>query len=118
MKQYLGAKLVKAEPASRGEYPGYFVQYPEGYSSWSPKASFEEAYRQIDGMPFGLALEALRKGFKVRCKGWPEGRHLEFADATEYKFPYIREVYASGGNNMWLAPQIDLLAEDWMIILE
>lgn len=61
MKQYIGTKLVEAEPARRingtmvvgmseavaidatVEY-GYRVRYPDGYESWSPKDVFEAAY--------------------------------------------------------------------------
>ena len=48
MKCYLGTKIVTAEPekhANGGE--GYRVVYPDGYASWSPKDTFEIAYREI-----------------------------------------------------------------------
>lgn len=56
MKAYVGTKIVKAEPCAAwkdaGKYktgaPGYKVIYPDGYVSWSPKAVFEEAYKEID----------------------------------------------------------------------
>lgn len=55
MKAYIGAKVLKAEPCTRGEFlandsadEGYRVQYPDGYVSWSPKATFEQAYRALD----------------------------------------------------------------------
>lgn len=66
MKQYIGTKLIEAEPAYRAQkgngnftitddpakvfpnYPdvedGYRVRYPDGYESWSPKETFEKAY--------------------------------------------------------------------------
>lgn len=61
LKPYLGVKLLKARPMTRGEYneyrgwelpedengadEGYLVQYePDGYQSWSPKVQFENAY--------------------------------------------------------------------------
>jgi len=61
MKQYIGTKLVEAEPARRinGKAvvsmseavaidatveQGYRVRYPDGYESWSPKEVFEAAY--------------------------------------------------------------------------
>lgn len=28
-------------------HPGYLVEYPDGYRSWSPKAQFEAAYMQV-----------------------------------------------------------------------
>lgn len=61
---YVGAKILQAKPMSklevmrlRGELkgdepmeldqPGYQVIYPDGYVSWSPKATFESAYRLV-----------------------------------------------------------------------
>ena len=95
MKQYIGVKMVQAEPAYRywlncGQVvfvahdedkpqiielataceDGYKVHYQDGYVSWSPKDVFEEAYRQADAMNFGLALEAAKKGERVARKGW------------------------------------------------
>jgi hypothetical protein len=34
------------EPGDK-KIAGYLVQYPDGYESWSPKESFEGAYRLI-----------------------------------------------------------------------
>ena len=58
LKEYLGIKKIKAEPAPApddiGEYEqgdlGYKVVYPDGYVSWSPKGVFEEAYQEVDGL--------------------------------------------------------------------
>lgn len=63
MKTYIGVKLIQAEPLTLGAYnerrgwtippnedpdrAGYFVRYPDGYISWSPKEVFEEAYRPV-----------------------------------------------------------------------
>jgi hypothetical protein len=70
MKQYIGTKLIEAEPAYRvrrdngnfaitddpaklfPSYPsveeGYRVRYPDGYESWSPKEVFERAYLPME----------------------------------------------------------------------
>lgn len=64
MKTYIGAKLIKATPMTRGDYNihkgwaipsnedptevGYLVEYSTNYQSWSPKAIFEEAYRELN----------------------------------------------------------------------
>lgn len=70
MKQYIGTKMIQAEPAFRvsgesfsgmivtegNDFPsdatvceqGYRVQYPDGYVSWSPKEVFEKAYLPLD----------------------------------------------------------------------
>ena len=47
MKNYIGVKIVKAEPQVKNGKPGYKVVYPDGYVSWSPKDVFEEAYRGL-----------------------------------------------------------------------
>ena len=63
MKNYIGTKIIQAEPAYRVDgkvYPisepcprcmnrqeGYKVCYPDGYESWSPKDVFEKAYLEV-----------------------------------------------------------------------
>ena len=62
MKKYIGTKLVKAKPMTRGEYntyrgwqipenenpkdKGYLVEYSDYYITWSPKEVFERAYNE------------------------------------------------------------------------
>ena len=86
MKDYIGVKVVAAEPMSRGEYneyrgwkipsdenpedEGYHIRYSDGYESWCPKKQFNEAYRKCDNMTFGIAIEAMKKGNKVARRGW------------------------------------------------
>ncbi len=96
MKTYIGTKIIRAFPMTRGDYnlyrdwtlpanengadPGYLVEYQDGgkpnhpghtgYISWSPKEQFDNAYRPTSGMTFGLAIEALKKGEKVARAGW------------------------------------------------
>lgn len=101
MKQYLGVKLVHAEPLTRGEYnerrgwtipadenpadEGYIVKYPDGYISWCPKAQFEEANRPVDALTFGMAVEAAKKGFKIARDGWNgKGMFLYHIPAAAY----------------------------------
>ena len=79
MKTYLGVKLIKAEIKQQHEctnkdciegIEGYKVAYEDGYESWSPKEVFEKAYRRIDGLTFGLAIEAMRLGKCIARTGW------------------------------------------------
>lgn len=44
MENYIGVKIVKAEPQKKNGVPGYRVKYPDGYVSWSPKETFENTY--------------------------------------------------------------------------
>ena len=48
MKTYIGTKIIQAEPQeNQVGQPGYKVMYSDGYVSWSPKAVFEIAYREV-----------------------------------------------------------------------
>ena len=55
MKQYIGTKLIEAEPCPAwkdcGRHktgdPGYKVRYSDGYESWSPADVFERAYLSL-----------------------------------------------------------------------
>lgn len=143
MEKYLGVKLVEAEPMNKYEFymnikgidckednaEGYMVKYPDGYESWSPKEVFEEAYRRIDNLTFGLAIEALKKGYRVARKGWNGKKMwLILVNANEYELeaykyfnakslaPYIAMKTADEQLVPWLASQTDVLAEDWMVI--
>ena len=104
MKQYIGTKIIQAEPAYRvdGEVfvkanivpcgvhteDGYKVVYPDGYESWSPKDVFEAAYRETSGMNFGLAIEAAKIGKKIARAGWNgKGMFLYHVPAAAYP-PY------------------------------
>lgn len=52
MRNYIGVKIVKAEPQEKDGALGYQVKYPDGYVSWSPKETFENAYRELDCKDF------------------------------------------------------------------
>jgi hypothetical protein len=142
MKKYLGVKIIEAEPMNLGDYnklrgwtipdnedparAGYRVLYPDNYISWSPKEIFEEAYRKTDGLTFGLAVEAMKKGYRVARAGWngkgmwlrivvPGGDNKSFDMGME-NLPYIEMKTADNKLVPWLASQTDMLAEDWMIV--
>ena len=157
MQKYIGTKLVMAEPAHRywmsdGEKvivaydednpkkvkdataceDGYKVVYPDGYESWSPKEVFEEAYRLSDGMSFGLAIEAAKRGERIARKGWNgKNQYVELACCISYVNrdqltvnvdhknignKALAFVGTSGVQLGWLASQADMLAEDWYIV--
>lgn len=52
LENYIGVKIIKAEPQEKDGRPGYKVRYPDGYVSWSPKETFEKAYRKLDCVDF------------------------------------------------------------------
>ena len=51
MQNYIGVKVIKAEPENRDGRLGYKVEYPGGYQSWSPKEAFEDAYLPMGNNP-------------------------------------------------------------------
>lgn len=77
LKQYIGTKMVKAEPMAKSaavakgwarpssegneNVPGYHVQYtnPDGstYDSWSPKDVFEKSYQVAEDFKDRLIIE-------------------------------------------------------------
>lgn len=160
MKQYLGVKLINAKPMTRGEYntyrnwtfpedengddEGYLVEYLDGgkantpdhngYVSWSPKDVFNRAYKATDGMSFGLAVEAMKTGFRVSRAGWNgKGMYLfviqgsnDIAKLHGYGFgemlnePTFRDaIFMLTVDNQlvpWTASQSDVLANDWSTV--
>jgi hypothetical protein len=153
MKRYIGVKEINAIDMTRAAYnilrdwqlpadengddAGYLVEYIDGgqanhkdfkgYISWSPKAVFENAYRPTDGMTFGLAIEALKRGHKVSRAGWNgRGMWLYFIPASHWEttrglelldgLPWIGMKTVDDKFVPWLASQTDVLAEDWGIV--
>jgi len=161
MLAYIGTKLINARPMSRWAYnvfrgwnlpvdedgndEGYLVEYVnsttsntdmyEGYISWSPKVEFEDVYMSADGMSFGLAIDAMKKGFQVARTGWNGANMFIFLvpgsvfkvnrapllgifdEGYEVKYQdHIDMKTAIGTVVPWLASQSDMLATDWCII--
>lgn len=156
MSTYIRMHVVDAKPMTRGEYnkhrgwqipanenpadEGYLINYPDGYVSWCPKAQFEAAGRPCDGMTFGMAIEAMKRGKKVCRKGW-NGKgmyvwimpgstvkdcknivdpHLADIDKAEGEIRFLGSIRmrTSDGSVLagWLASQTDILSEDWMVV--
>lgn len=161
MKRYIGTKVVTARPMNRADYnnyrgwtlptnedgtdEGYLVEYTdggkpndsrhEGYISWSPKEQFNNAYREINGMTFGLAVDALKKGEKLARSGW-NGKGMFvflvngstfnvtrapllgiFPEGTEINYrPHIDIKNVDGSISTWVPSIGDVMAEDWGIV--
>ena len=154
MKKYIGVKQVEAEPMNLGDYnkergwnipddevplrEGFIIKYPDGYISWTPKEVFEEAYRRTDGMSFGLAIEAVKKGHRIARAGWngkgmfvvyqkgyQEGIPCNKQTAEAWGMnegdlfvcnPYLQIKNVNGSHSMWVASINDILADDWEIV--
>lgn len=157
MKTYIGTKVVKAMPmelqeacmshgvrvsmssAANPTDSGYLVQYDGGYTSWSPKEVFEDAYHEIGIMNYSMALNCLQGGYKLARTGWNgmwvalcmgtkdlhssmfwnvhSKAHAEAQGGTATVDPYFIMCTAQGSIQMgWNASQADQLATDWQII--
>lgn len=160
LEMHIGTKLVKAAPMSRGEYnnyrgwqippdedpndKGFLIVYEHGYESWSPKDVFEKSYREVKGLNFGLAIEALKMGKRVSRSGWNgKGMFLYLVNGRNLPAEHIREgselrkvldsmdadpgfvklgshiAMKAADNSIvtgWLASQTDMLADDWQIL--
>lgn len=161
MKNYIGTKIINASPMTRlaynqlrgwmlpanenGDDAGYLVEYVDGgkpnlegyagYVSWSPAAQFDNAYRETSGLTFGLAIEALKKGYKVARAGWNgKGMFVYYVPANAYPaqtaiakshfgedvlVPY--NAYFAIKNvdetvSTWVPSVNDCLSEDWMVL--
>lgn len=159
MKQYIGTKRINAKPMTRLEYnifrgwelpededgsdEGFLVEYVdggkantdafEGYVSWSPSEVFKRAYREISGMTFGAAIEALKAGERVARAGWNgkgmfifhvcadsfptqnDSAKTLFGDAIRYR-ACIAMKTVNHEVVPWVASQSDILEEDWEIV--
>ena len=165
---YIGTKLVKMTGMNREEYnyyrgwelpkdgdgtaDGYLVEYVDGgpandgrhrgYISWTPKDVADRHYVPVDGMTFGMAIEAARLGRKISRKGWngkgmwvifnpgSSGAVCVMAEGSVYKTNGVDEceilphfdmytVDSSGRRAMlpgWVASQTDMFATDWGIV--
>jgi hypothetical protein len=156
MDKYVGTKIIKARPMTRGDYnnfrgwtipadenpndEGYLVEYEDNYISWSPKKTFDMAYRKSGSLDFGAALKMLKLGFRVARKGWNgKGMFIYLVRQTLVDKEFLRneasimpicdntgtahfnshiDMKTADGSVCvgWLASQTDMLAEDWEVI--
>ena len=165
MEKYIGTKVIKARAMNLYEFSmnikgedcfeenrdGYLVGYSDvignfdgeldggcHYLSWSPDDVFDALYKPMTGMPFGLAIEAMKAGYKVARAGWngkgmfvvmqkgyPQGIPCNTQTAAAFGMkegelfkcrPYLQLRCADGSHQMWQPSVSDCLEEDWFIL--
>ena len=161
MELYIGTKLVRAVPMGRqayndfrgwdlpadeeGDDQGYLVEYLDGgkpntdqyagYVSWSPAEQFDNAYSLTDGISFGLAVDGMKRGYKVARHGWNgKDMFIFLVDGSQFKVnrPPLLGIYkegeditykahidmrhADGSIGTWSPNSNDALATDWYIV--
>jgi hypothetical protein len=129
--RYIGIKEVVAWSAQKDGKDGYGVKYEDGYISWSPKDTFEKAYRTSEpgmsqSLTFSDALHYLKLGNRVARYGWNgKGLWLEIQRPDTHSkmtLPYVFLNYPDDVQNTpgarvpWIASQTDMLAEDWAVL--
>lgn len=137
--EYIGTKIVTAWPEVSDNGDGYAVKYADGYTSWSPKETFEEAYRVIHGsdqnLTFGDALILLKAGRRIARRGWnaknlfvylvPPACYPAQTGAAKKFFgenslvPYSGYMAIKSADNIvdtWVPSVRDCLAHDWMVL--
>lgn len=136
---YIGTKIITAWHETRDGNEGYAVKYEDGYTSWSPKATFEAAYRVIEGaeqaLTFGDALQMLKAGKKVARTGWNgKGMFVYLVQGSTFAVnrPPLLGIYAEGTTinynahidikgadgsvSTWVPSIGDCLATDWQVV--
>ena len=143
-KKYIGVKLVDAIHMTRHTYnitegvnpvgddeEGFQVCYENGYISWCPEKTFLDANREVESgcMPFGHALEAVKKGYCISRKLWggkfafmsiyAQALYKQAADKSEYRIesPFLSLATNTGYIEAgWAPTQSDILSDDWLIV--
>lgn len=170
-KTYLGVKRVNASPLTLGNYntlrgwplpdgedankEGYLVEYIDStdapnhpdyahYISWSPRDTFEAAYKELNAVPIGHAIEAAKAGKRIARAGWngqgmfvfqqvpstvpfsaianmtslPEPVRAEFIRRNQSLRYQNQFALVKQDNSIhgWTPSPADVLADDWMIL--
>jgi hypothetical protein len=131
VENYIGTKLIKAEPCTVEEFnkirplvysgkcqDGYKVEYDDNYISWSPKKVFEKAYRKNGKLSFEMALSQVKQGKGMRLTQWKEDVVIRVQYPDEHSkmtAPYLY-VESRFGRVPWKETMIEIFTEDWEIV--
>jgi hypothetical protein len=138
--QYIGTKIIDALPTTQGEFriskcaaanltfvpdddderEGYMVIYEDGYVSWSPKDTFEKAYRKNGNLTFGMAFDAIKNKLfdGMRLPQWKSDViiKVQFPDEnSKMTAPYLY-VESRFGRVPWKETMIELFSENWEVV--
>lgn len=155
LQTYIGIKTIDATPMTVGDYnklrewqlpdnedpnkEGYLVTYPDGHVSWSPKQTFEDAYRMSGNLSYAMALHLIQtqshKGIVMYRSGWnganmhvveidgdtlAQGIHRNYGDPSnpENNAEVSNALFlknAQGKLFPWFPSQGDTNANDWCV---
>lgn len=120
---FIGVSVVQAKPTEKDNQPGYHVlglPGSEAKAVWVDKAEFEHYHAPMSRMPFGLAIESLRRGCSIHRTGWPAGMHLhlQVGDGQRRPLRYVslsRVVRNRRHERLWSPTNEEMLAADWTV---
>jgi len=134
MKTYVGCKMVNATPMTDQEFcrkvrdipeiaewddprNGYLVEYKDGYKSWSPEVTFEEAYQISEGLSGRVALSLIKQfGLAGRREigddNDPDTVMAIFYCKEDGKFHSYNYYYKG---SIFTPNETDFLATDWKV---
>lgn len=125
MKKYIGTKSIYAEPMNAdsalekgykiGKHAhewGYEVEYKDGYKSWSPKKTFEDAYRPAETFLDRLLIEKeeLETKYNGLTKFLCSGKHKTLP--IEQQKLLVKQHIAMGDYLSALNQRIELVQND------
>jgi len=142
MEKYSGVKIIEAERMTVKEAeeklgkkiksmdePGYFIKDPDGFNTWIAKYEFELNYRQLNGLSFALALDAMVKGERVTRASWEnkelwlqvikavQGLSPDFVKPdTPFVLPFIGKRLEGNTFIPWTPSQEDMFAGDYVLL--
>lgn len=98
---YIGCKQIVAhEQAHEDGRPGYAVQYPDGYTSWSPKDAFEASYLPMgEGMDPTKINREMVESFIVSHETSRQGNHTVVLFRLRNGFTLIEESACVSADN-------------------
>jgi hypothetical protein len=98
---------------------GYFVEYEDGYQSYSPARAFEEGYTKVgNGLTFGEVFAEVKKGKGMRLPQWQPDVIIraQYPDEnSKMTAPYLY-VESRFGKVPWKETMIELFSEKWVVV--
>ena len=129
LKTYLGSQLIGAAPFAYSQFcdvagldvpdkdgPGFLLRKPDDSVSWLSTEAFQAMYRSVESLTFGLATEALKKGFRVTRLGWDSPEEYLFFVPTSEKMGAFVALRQGDKVTPYIPNTVDWMADDWAIV--
>lgn len=123
MEHYIGIAVVQATAEKKDDQEGRRVRGLSGDGvdgCWVEDREFLHYFRPMSFMPFGLAIESLRRGCCIYRPSWPHGTylHLQAGDGETQPHCYVSRSISGKTKRFersWSPSSEDMLAVDWRV---